>query len=126
MKRINVYDISAYAIVSYALATMVTLGILANTTTSGFPSGSTLPLLAATTVANGESDRDKSGTGAVQIDQCSSQSPQFTGVMNDHANSTERGRFELPRRFKPPTAFPVLLLQPLGHLSKAAYSFIAG
>src|SRR5205814_4472357 len=33
-------------------------------------------------------------------------------------SKTERGRFELPRRFKPPTAFPVLLLRPLGHLSR--------
>jgi len=30
---------------------------------------------------------------------------------------TERAGFEPARRFKPPTAFPVLLLRPLGHLS---------
>src|SRR6476469_6482550 len=32
-------------------------------------------------------------------------------------NAAERGGFEPPMRFKPHTAFPVLLLQPLGHLS---------
>jgi hypothetical protein len=31
---------------------------------------------------------------------------------------TERGGFEPPVRFRPHTAFPVLLLQPLGHLSR--------
>jgi len=39
---------------------------------------------------------------------------------------TERGRFELPRRFKPPTAFPVLLLQPLGHLSRMLLALASG
>jgi hypothetical protein len=32
---------------------------------------------------------------------------------------TERAGFEPAWGFKPPTAFPVLLLQPLGHLSRA-------
>ena len=31
---------------------------------------------------------------------------------------TERGGFEPPNGFKPVTAFPVLLLRPLGHLSR--------
>src|SRR5206468_2341548 len=38
---------------------------------------------------------------------------------SDHVVSlAERAGFEPARRFKPPTAFPVLLLRPLGHLSK--------
>ena len=45
------------------------------------------------------------------------QPPVTTEVRVTGDFEAERGRFELPRRFKPPTAFPVLLLRPLGHLS---------
>jgi site-specific DNA recombinase len=44
----------------------------------------------------------------------------FLGEKSPYLQTAERGRFELPRRFKPSTAFPVLLLQPLGHLSRCA------
>jgi site-specific DNA recombinase len=40
------------------------------------------------------------------------------GPKSPGLNTAERAGFEPARRFKPPTAFPVLLLQPLGHLSK--------
>ena len=38
----------------------------------------------------------------------------------------ERGGFEPPSGFKPATAFPVLLLQPLGHLSGIFTHFKSG
>jgi hypothetical protein len=93
MKRINVYGVSANVIVSYALAMMVALRILTNTNTSAFPSENALSLFAAPTIANGDGDRDKSGTSAVQIKRGRLQTPQFAGVMKHDANVTERGRF---------------------------------
>jgi site-specific DNA recombinase len=48
------------------------------------------------------------------------------GETDHHLKPAERGGFEPPRRFKPSTAFPVLLLQPLGHLSgTGAILFVA-
>ena len=56
----------------------------------------------------------------------SSSAAACVGKSDHPLQQAERGRFELPRRFKPPTAFPVLLLQPLGHLSGGGPSWFDG
>src|SRR5687767_2815056 len=64
--------------------------------------------------------RDKSGTNALLKLPRAPQPAHPQRVAEHGSFQTERGGFEPPWRFKPPTAFPVLLLQPLGHLSKEA------
>ena len=120
MNLINTDGISINMLLSNMLAMLAALSIFANTTTSGLPGDIASPLARTTNIEDGNRDRDKSGTSAVQIEQGPSQTNAFTGVTNDDAFVTERAGFEPASRFKPATAFPVLLLQPLGHLSRCS------
>ena len=96
MKRTKPFGVGIGPKMSSALAMMVVLGVV---------TGLTLPATAANipwppTVAKEDSNRDKSGTSAVRIEQVPSQAPENKTVMTGDAFQAERGRFELPRPFR--------------------------
>ena len=61
--------------------------------------------------------RDKTATSTGRKNNLDPQTTTPAVLTAGACFEAERGGFEPPWRFKPPTAFPVLLLQPLGHLS---------
>jgi hypothetical protein len=96
MKRIQFLSVAIGVMMSHGLAFLVMLGIVTSLAKSGLPGDLTWPPV----MANDDGNRDKSGTSAAQIEQATSQAPQFTDVTNDGTFRTERGRFELPRPFR--------------------------
>jgi hypothetical protein len=63
-------------------------------------------------------DRAKTGPNQGRIEFARQQPSSISSLTNDDGFLTERAGFEPAIGFKPNTAFPVLLLRPLGHLSR--------
>ena len=79
------------------------------------------PVAAASAFASPDSaDRAKTGPSGVPIENRLPQELNDKAFAAGGGNEAERERFELSKGFKPFTAFPVLLLRPLGHLSRPA------
>ncbi|MDB5356906.1 MAG: hypothetical protein JWN24_3359 [Phycisphaerales bacterium] len=97
---------------SQLISLMVALGLLGNA--AGI--GRTIDRSAASVMPG----RDKTGTSEGRVEGTILQTTSPAGVMAGHRIITEREGFEPSIGFKPNTAFPVLLLRPLGHLSNAA------
>ena len=98
------------------LSILVTLAIMTNSIAGPWMVLQSTPSRAGW-LLEGCSDRAKTGPSGVPIESRSPQATDLEAFAAGGGNQAERGGFEPPWRFKPPTAFPVLRLQPLGHLS---------